>query len=164
MSPRPGLRKSAGSNVPVDLARPTPVVDDTAASTEELNALLTGRLPELLGIRIIEASPHKVVGALTVRENVLAPNGYLHAATVVGLADTMCGIGARLRLPTDALGFTTVELKTNYLGTARQGIVTATARPVHSGRQTQVWDASVHNESAETIALFRCTQLMLYPS
>jgi uncharacterized protein (TIGR00369 family) len=95
---------------------------------------------------------------------VLAPNGYLHAATVVGLADTACGIGTRLSLPPSASGFTTVELKTNYLGTARSGVITATANPVHRGRRTQVWDATIHDDERNVLALFRCTQMLLYPS
>ncbi|MHA3021813.1 PaaI family thioesterase [Mycobacterium sp. BMJ-28] len=114
-------------------------------------------------MRITQASKDSVIGALTIREELLAPNGYLHAATVVGLADTTCGIGTRLSLPTGASGFTTIELKTNYLGTARTGVVTATARPLHRGRRTQIWDATVQTADARTVALFRCTQLVLYP-
>ncbi len=125
--------------------------------------MLDGRLPGLLGMRILAASADEVVGDLTVREELLAPNGYLHAATVVALADTVSGVGARLALPADASGFTTVELKTNYLGTARSGVVTATATRIHSGRRTQLWDATVRDDQARTIALFRCTQMVLYP-
>jgi 1,4-dihydroxy-2-naphthoyl-CoA hydrolase len=133
------------------------------ALVEELTAMLAGRLPGLLGMRVVEASQGLVVGALTVREEVLAPNGYLHAATVVALADTTCGIGTRLSLPAGASGFTTVELKTNFMGTARVGVVTATATPVHTGRRTHVWDATVRDGDERTIALFRCTQMLLYP-
>lgn len=133
-----------------------------ARLADELTAMLKGRLPGLLGMRIVEASDRLVIGQLPIREELLAPNGYLHAATVVGLADTTCGIGTRLSLPSGASGFTTVELKTNYLGTARSGTITATARPVHAGRQTQVWDAEIHAGDDRRIALFRCTQLLSY--
>ncbi|WFR74667.1 PaaI family thioesterase [Prescottella defluvii] len=78
-------------------------------------------------------------------------------------ADTACGIGTRLALPAGASGFTTVELKTNYLGTARSGVVTATAVRVHGGRRTQIWDATVCDDEGRTIALFRCTQLVFHP-
>jgi 1,4-dihydroxy-2-naphthoyl-CoA hydrolase len=147
---------------PVPGPRATPSASGDALA-EELTDMLTGRLPGLLGMRIEEASQRLVVGAVTIREELLAPNGYLHAATVVGLADTTCGIGTRLSLPPGAAGFTTVELKTNYLGTARAGEVTATAQPVHNGRRTQIWDATVRAESGRTMALFRCTQMLLYP-
>jgi 1,4-dihydroxy-2-naphthoyl-CoA hydrolase len=93
---------------------------------------------------------------------VLAPNGYLHAASVVGLADTACGLATRALLPEGASGFTTIELKANYLGTARDGRISTEATNVHAGRTTQVWDAVVRTE-AKTIALFRCTQSVLWP-
>ena len=143
-------------------ARGTPAGSGEALAAE-LTTLLAGRLPGMLGMRIAEASAQRVVGELTITENVLAPNGYLHAATVVGLADTACGIGTRLTLPAGASGFTTIELKTNYLATARIGVVTAIATPAHGGRRTQVWDAAVHDEHTQLLALFRCTQMILYP-
>jgi uncharacterized protein (TIGR00369 family) len=89
----------------------------------------------------------------------------LHAAVVIALADTTCGYGTFTDLPDGAQNFTTIELKSNFLGTARNGGITCVATRVHSGRTTQVWDATVTDEaSGKTIALFRCTQLILYPS
>jgi uncharacterized protein (TIGR00369 family) len=94
----------------------------------------------------------------------MAPNDYLHAGTVVTLADTAAGYGCVANLPDGARGFTTIELKSNFFGTAREGTLDCTARPVHAGRTTQVWDATVvRRETGKTIALFRCTQLVLYP-
>jgi uncharacterized protein (TIGR00369 family) len=101
---------------------------------------------------------------MTVEPRHLAPNGYLHAASVIALADTACGRGAFASRPEGATGFTTIELKANFLGTAQSGVVTADARLLHGGRMTQVWDATVTREGdARPIALFRCTQMMLYP-
>ena len=95
----------------------------------------------------------------------MAPNGYLHAATVIALADTSCGYGTFASLPDGARGFTTIELKANFLNTVREGALACEATQVHAGRTTQVWDARVMDESsARVIALFRCTQLLLYPS
>ena len=100
-----------------------------------------------------------------VREEHLAPNGFLHAATVVALADTSCGYGCVLALPDDAVGFTTVELKANFLGTTTEGALVCEATMVHGGRSTQVWDATVTDESTgRDIAVFRCTQLVLRSS
>lgn len=133
-------------------------------SVEEFTNLGETRFPGLIGFRVVDAGPGRLVARLDVREDLLAPNGYLHAATVVGLADTACGYGCRTLLPEGASGFTTVELKTNFLGTALSGTLEAQAMAVHSGRTTQVWDASVrHVETDRTIALFRCTQLVLWP-
>jgi uncharacterized protein (TIGR00369 family) len=94
----------------------------------------------------------------------LAPNGFLHAGSVVTLADTACGYACFSHLPDGAQNFTTIELKSNHLGTVRDGTVVATATAVHLGRTTQVWDATVTNKATgKTIALFRCTQMVLYP-
>jgi len=123
-----------------------------------------GRLPGYLGIRVVEMSEGLAHLEFTVKAELIAPNGYLHAGSVVSLADTACGYGCIAHLPEGAEGFTTVELKANMLGTAREGIVRAIARPVHLGRTTQVWDATCHaGDSDRPMALFRCTQMILYP-
>jgi len=131
---------------------------------EELNARSSGSLPGLLGVEITRAEPGRAAGRLPVRPDLLAPNGYLHAATVVALADTCCGFGAVASLPEGARGFTTIELKSNFLGTAREGALECEATMAHGGRTTQVWDATVVDAAGgKTIALFRCTQMILYP-
>jgi len=123
-----------------------------------------GRLPELVGFRVMALEQGLLVAELDVRPDLVAPNGFLHAGTVVTLADTSSGYGCIANLPEGSTGFTTVELKSNHLGTARDGTIECTARPAHRGRTTQVWDAVVsHRESGKTIALFRCTQMLLYP-
>ena len=91
----------------------------------------------------------------------MAPNGYLHAGTVVGFADSVSGYGCILNLADGATGFTTIELKTNFLGSVREGTIECEARMVHGGRTTQLWDATVTDADGKTMALFRCTQLVL---
>jgi 1,4-dihydroxy-2-naphthoyl-CoA hydrolase len=130
----------------------------------QLNARGEGFLPGLIGIEFISIESGRLTSRLTVRPELLAPNGYLHAATVIALADTTCGYGTINDLPSGAQNFTTIELKSNFLGTAREGVISCIATIIHSGRTTQVWDAQVTDEASEkTIALFRCTQLILYP-
>lgn len=122
-----------------------------------------GSLPDLLGFTWTEAEAGSVEGWFQIDPHHLAPTGYLHAATVVALADTACGYGCRTMLPDAATGFTTAELKANFLGTARAGVVSCRARVVHAGRTTQVWDAEVRGGKPEKlIGLFRCTQIILY--
>jgi uncharacterized protein (TIGR00369 family) len=122
-------------------------------------------LPGLVGIEFAEVARGRVTSRLTVRQEVMAPNGYLHAATVIALADTSCGYGTFASLPDGARGFTTIELKANFLGTVREGTVACEATLVHGGRTTQVWDARVTDEATgKLIAVFRCTQILLYPS
>ena len=133
-------------------------------TADELNALLPGTFPGLLGLTVTAHEPGRLEAALDVRPELLAPNGYLHAATVVGLADTACGFASRALLPEGSTGFTTIELKSNHLGTVREGRITTVATNAHAGRTTQVWDAVVTAAgSGRTLALFRCTQSVLWP-
>ena len=140
-----------------------PVIRRRAEVTvEALNAKGRGYLPGLMGVEVLEVSDAGIKGRIKIRPELLAPNGYLHAATVIALADTMAGYGTVAFLPQDARLFTTIELKSNFLGTAREGIIECTASPVHLGRLTQVWDAVVTDGDARKIAVFRCTQIILY--
>ena len=133
-------------------------------SAHELNQRGQAMLPGHLGIVITHMGQGEVRAEMPVRQEVMAPNGFLHAGSIVTLADTCSGYGCMTSLPEGANGFTTIELKSNHLGTARDGVVLCVARAVHSGRTTQVWDATVtHRESGKTLALFRCTQMVLYP-
>lgn len=123
-----------------------------------------GHLPGHLGIRVMAVGDGELTAQLDVLPHLLAPNGYLHAGAIVTLADTASGYGCIASLPQGASNFTTVELKSNHLGTARDGVLSCTAKAAHLGRTTQVWDATVtHRESGKTLALFRCTQMILYP-
>lgn len=132
-------------------------------SPQTFNSIGARKLPGHLGVLITEVSADRVSGELPVVESVMAPNGYLHAGTIVTLADTVSGYGCIANLPADATGFTTIELKSNHLGTTLDGTIVAVATPVHRGKTTQVWDAIVtHKESGRTLALFRCTQMILY--
>jgi uncharacterized protein (TIGR00369 family) len=142
----------------------TPAVDLSAMPTpDQFNQLGTEFLPGLLGILITHVGPSEVRAELAVRKALMAPNGYLHAGTVVTLADTAAGYGCIANLPTGAAGFTTIELKSNHLGTAPEGTIECHARAVHLGKTTQVWDSMVtHRETGKTVALFRCTQMVLY--
>src|SRR5512147_2313168 len=133
-------------------------------SIEQLNARSEGYLPGLIGIEFLSLESGRLTSRLALRPELLAPNGYLHAAVIIALADTTCGYGTFTDLPEGANNFTTIELKSNFLGTARQGAIACLATRAHNGRTTQVWDAEVTDEANEKkIALFRCTQLILYP-
>jgi 1,4-dihydroxy-2-naphthoyl-CoA hydrolase len=135
----------------------------TTLTREYFNRFGQGHLPGHLGVEIVTVLREAVESRLVVRAEVMAPNGFLHAASVIALADTSCGYGCLATLPEGAKGFTTIELKANFLGTAREGAIACRATPVHLGRSTQVWDAVVTNEAGGArIALFRCTQMVLW--
>jgi uncharacterized protein (TIGR00369 family) len=129
----------------------------------EWNERGSDNLPGHLGIEILGSRGRLRCGhACAVSAILTWWNNFLHAGAVVSLADTCCGYATIRNLPEDAKGFTTLELKSNFLGTALEGDVTCVARPVHKGRTTHVWDAEVRSEkSGKTIAFFRCTQVIL---
>ena len=130
---------------------------------KDLTERQKGHLPDHLNLEWLEAEPGRVRGRFNVKPHHMAPNGFLHAASVIALADSACGYGCIISKPDNAVGFTTIELKSNFLGTARDGGVACEAKLVHGGRNTQVWDAVVTNEqTGKTMALFRCTQMILY--
>jgi uncharacterized protein (TIGR00369 family) len=131
-------------------------------TVEHLHERQEGSLPALLGVHVLSLEEGALTAELTVRKELLAPNGFLHAATVIGLADTACGYACIAHLPQTARNFTTIELKSNFLGTATEGTIRAVAKGVHLGRNTQVWDATVIDPNGKTMALFRCTQMVLY--
>jgi 1,4-dihydroxy-2-naphthoyl-CoA hydrolase len=129
---------------------------------ERLNKMMDGRLPGVLGVELLSVAHGEVEARMELRPEHLAPNDFLHAATVIAIADSCAGMGCIASLPEDAGGFTTVELKTNFLATAREGALRCQAFMAHGGARTQVWDATVRREQDDrVIALFRCTQFLL---
>jgi uncharacterized protein (TIGR00369 family) len=132
-------------------------LDDLSRAGEDM-------LPGLLGLEMEGFADGVVRSGVDLRPEHMAPNGYLHAAVLVALADTSCGYGCMLSLPEGAIGFTTIELKTNFLRTARKGRISCEARLAHGGRTTQIWDATLADAERRPLALFRCTQLLLRPS
>ena len=121
-------------------------------------------LPGYLGIEMIELGSGTMKSRMPVKKLHIAPNDFLHAASVVALADTTCGYATIAHLPAGAQSFTTIELKSNHLGTVKEGSIACIATAQHLGRNTQVWDAVVTDEAnCRKIALFRCTQMILWP-
>ena len=131
---------------------------------ESLNRMGEEYLPGYLGVEITALAQGTLASRMSVKKLHVAPNEFLHAASVVALADTACGYATIAHLPEGAQSFTTIELKSNFLGTVRDGGIACTATAQHLGRTTQVWDAVVTDEATgRKIALFRCTQMILWP-
>lgn len=121
-------------------------------------------LPGHMGLEILEIGDRRATLRLEIGPHHLAPNGYLHAGALITLADTAAGYGCIGSLPEGGTGFTTLEMKANFLGTLLEGSLLADAELSHGGRTTQIWDVPVTDEaSGRRLALFRCTQLILYP-
>jgi len=137
----------------------------TSERVAYLNEFARDRHPGIVGIEVLTCEPELVTGRLEVRRELVAGTGFLWAPVVVTLADWLCACGIGPNLPEGA-SFTTIELKANFVGTVGEGgAIVGRARPVHRGRTTQVWDVDVANEAnGKTIALFRCTQMVLLPA
>lgn len=133
------------------------------SSPEQFNQASSGRLPGLFGVEVLRAEPGEIEARLQLRPEFMAPNGFVHAGTVVSMADTCCGYGCIASLPEGKVGFTTSELKSNFLRSAGpDDALVCVAQMAHGGRATQVWDATVRRESdMKVLALFRCTQYLL---
>ncbi len=119
--------------------------------------------PGLVGIEILQVTTNFAAARMKVKKTHFAPNGYLHAGSIVTLADTIAGYACLYNLPDNGKSFTTMELKSNFLGATKRGFIKAEATLQHGGKTTQVWDVVIKNEETQkTIALFRCTQLIIY--
>ena len=133
-------------------------------SVAYFNRFAPGKLPEYLGFHVVRVARAEVEIEFEVCGHHLAPNGFLHGGAVVALADTCAGYGTLASLPEGAGTFTTIELKTNFFGTVREGKVRGLAQAEHLGRSTQVWSTEVvADQSGKRLALFRCTQMLMYP-
>jgi len=108
------------------------------STPEYFNAVFADKMPGFLGIVVTDMNGTEVRAEMPVNPPNIAPNGFFFAGSVVTLADTLCGNGCLSNLPEGASGFTTIELKSNHLGTARDGTVECIANAVHTGRTTQV--------------------------
>jgi len=115
----------------------------------------------LLGTEFVSASPERVVGELTVREDLCTRPPVLHGGAIMAFADTLGAIGTVLNLPEGA-GTTTIESKTNFVAPAPLGVrVTGEATPVHRGRRTMIWQTRITNAEGRLVALVTQTQLVL---
>lgn len=127
----------------------------------QFNERMAGTLSTLLGLRIVEASPDRVVAELTIRDDLRTVGGALHGGTLMALADTVGAAATVVNLPPGAAGTTTLESKTNFFAAGRSGIVRAEATPLHRGKRTQVWQTRVTDETGRLLSLTTQTQMVL---
>ncbi len=137
------------------------LIPDASLKPDFWATRLKDNLPALLGISAVETTRESMMLELDIRKDHMAPNGFLHAGTVVTLADTSTGFSTIANLR-EGQGFTTIELKSNFFSTALEGRIRAQTTAIHIGRSTHVWDAEVTAvETGKRMALFRCTQMIL---
>ena len=114
-------------------------------------------LMESLGIEFISLEKEKVVMTMPVDERTHQPAGFLHGGASVLLAETAASIGGFLHIDKDKQAVFGMEINANHLKSKKNGLVTATATPIHIGRTTMVWDIQITDETNALICISRCT-------
>ena len=118
-------------------------------------------LAKTLGMTTDEYTADRVVLSVDWAPKLCTSNGIMHGGVIMALADSAGGACAFLNLPQDAMGTSTIESKTNFLGAVRGGTVTATSAPLHRGATTIVVETEVRDGSGKLIAKTTQTQLVL---
>jgi len=127
------------------------------------NQISQGHFPALLGVEITQVAEGSLTGEMAIKKELFAPNGYLHAGSIITFADTLAGYATVAHLPENGKSFTTLELKSNFIGAKREGKLIGECVAEHLGRTTHVWRVTVlDSDSHKKIALFSCTQLIIY--
>lgn len=131
-------------------------------SVEGFNQISETKFPGKLGIRVTAIEEGKMSAEMPIQADFFAPNGFLHAGSIVTFADTIAGYSTVAHLPEGAKSFTTLELKSNFIGAAKEGTLYAESTAIHLGRTTHVWNVAVSlKATGKKIAHFSCTQLIL---
>ena len=129
----------------------------------QIQERLKGILPELLGIKLVEVTPDKVIAQLTVRPDLCTTGKILHGGSIMAFADTLGAIGTVVNMP-QGHGTATIESKTNFIGGAAEGsVVTGEATPVHRGKTTQVWQTRITSAEGKLVAIVTQTQIVMPP-
>lgn len=118
---------------------------------------MKNKLMESLGIEIVTLEKNKVVMTMPVDERTHQPAGYLHGGASVLLAETVASFGGYLNIDQKKQAVFGMEINANHVKSKREGIVTATATPLHIGRTTMVWDIKITDEEDNLISVSRCT-------
>lgn len=124
------------------------------------NERIRGRFPGLVGMRFLEISPDRVLATLEVREELKQPWGILHGGAIATLLDTAAGAGAVANLERGQQSVT-VEIKVNFIGAVRAGVVTVEAVPLHRGRSTMIWESRARDAEGRIVAAGLSTHMTI---
>lgn len=129
----------------------------SSETAQTLNAMNQNNMIGLLEITMIEATVDRVVATMPVQAKVHQPFGLLHGGASVALAETVASLGAYLNVMDSGMGAVGLEINANHLKGKRDGMVTATATPIHKGRSTHVWHVEIKDEAGKMVCISRCT-------
>ncbi len=125
--------------------------------TPEVRDQLDRGMARLIGIELETLTAERVVATMPVDDRTRQPFGLLHGGASAALAETVASLGAFLNIDAESHAAVGVELNANHLRGKRDGIVTATATPLHRGRTTHVWDIRITDEEGKLVCVSRCT-------
>ena len=128
---------------------------------DAINAIAKNTLLETLDIKFIEVTENKVVATMPVTPKVHQPDGVLHGGASVALAETVGSYASVLSLKTKTHMVRGIEISANHVKSISEGMVTATAIPIHKGRTTQLWEIKITNEKEQLISLCKLTTIIL---
>lgn len=131
--------------------------DKNRAILEQLRSRATSNLADTLGITLQELTAERVVATMPVDHRTMQPFGILHGGASVALAETVASLGGTMNVDLEHQVVVGVEINANHLRAKREGVVTATATPIHVGRSTHVWQIRIVDESDRPICVSRCT-------
>lgn len=120
-----------------------------------------GTMGEQLGIEFVELTKERVVARMPVEKRVHQPFGLLHGGASVALAETVASIGAWLNVGESGKTAVGLEINANHVRGKRDGVVTATATPLHLGRATHVWEIKLTDEAGKLVCISRCTMAIV---
>lgn len=123
----------------------------------DLRSLASRGLADSLGIELIELTSSRVVATMPVDQRTRQPFGILHGGASVALAETVASLGAAANIDREGFVAVGLEINANHLRAKSDGLVTATATPIHIGRTTQVWDIRIVDEADRPVCVSRCT-------
>ena len=109
-----------------------------------------------LGITFTEVEPDRIVATMAIRPSLYQPFGLLHGGASVALAETAASIGAWLNIDDEHIAVG-LEINANHIRPKRDGVLTATAVPLHRGRTTQLWEITILDERGKLVCISRCT-------
>ncbi|MGD9584262.1 MAG: hotdog fold thioesterase [Lysobacterales bacterium] len=126
-------------------------------SLDQLNTRFAGSLAESLGIVFTEIGADFLRGSLPVDARTMQPFGVLHGGASVALAESLGSLAGWLCRPDDGSLVVGIEINANHLRAERDGVVTGTARPLHLGQSTQVWEIRIENAAGQLVCVSRLT-------
>jgi 1,4-dihydroxy-2-naphthoyl-CoA hydrolase len=135
----------------------------SSASAAEWTDFGRDTFDEVMGVTVTRIEDGLVLGEIALEARHFGTSGFVHAAVIIGLADTLAAYGCAASLPTGARSYTTLELKTNFIAAAQGNRLRCRAVRLHAGRSTQIWDATVTDDADRTVAAYRCTEIILWP-